>query len=204
MAKITFRCFAVGWLFAAGSLVSAAPVELYVAPNGADTNPGTVEKPFRTLYRAQEAVCRAVEAMDGDIVVNLAPGQYRLDRTLEFTEADSGRDGFRVVYRSAAGPGRARVLGSVALVGWQKHRDGIFLDWPKMCMHQVFRNVHIVRPQGRQLRSHGPDNGASAKTENVSWEPDFDESRMEYDSNNTTSIPRSVLTEFLLCGAWVS
>ena len=60
--------------------------------------------------------------------------------------------------------------------------DGIFLDWPSMCMHQVFRNVHIVRAQGRQLRSHGPDNGAFSQTENVSWEPDFDESRMEYDA----------------------
>ncbi len=59
--------------------------------------------------------------------------------------------------------------------------DGIFIDWPKMCMHQVFRNVQIVRPQGQQLRSHGPDNGESAQTDNVSWEPNFDERRMEYD-----------------------
>ena len=51
----SFRYLAVGWLFAAGSFIFAAPVELYVAPNGADTNPGTVEEPFRTLYRAREA-----------------------------------------------------------------------------------------------------------------------------------------------------
>jgi hypothetical protein len=53
--------------------------------------------------------------------------------------------------------------------------DGIFLDWPKMSMDQVFRNVQIIRPQGTQLRSHGPDNGASAQTENVSWKEHFRE-----------------------------
>jgi hypothetical protein len=39
----------------------------------------------------------------------------------------------------------------------------------------VFRNVQIIRPQGTQLRSHGPDNGASAQTENVSWKEPFRE-----------------------------
>ncbi len=59
--------------------------------------------------------------------------------------------------------------------------DGIFLDWPKMSMHQVFRCLHFVRCQGRCLRSNGPDNAASAQLENVSWKPGFDESRMDYD-----------------------
>lgn len=97
MFKITIHCVTVSWLLATGSLAVAAPVDLYVAPDGADTNPGTVEQPFRTLYRAQEAVRRTVGGMDGSVVVNLAPGEYRLDRTLEFNELDSGRNGFRVV-----------------------------------------------------------------------------------------------------------
>jgi len=142
MAKVSIPYLVGGWLLAVGSLVSATPVELYVALNGADTNPGTIEKPFRTLYRAQEAVRRAVEGMDGNVVVNLAPGEYRLDRTLEFSEVDSGRNGFRVVYRSAAGPGKARVLGSVPLVGWQEYRDGIWkIDVPEaVAFHTLYEN----------------------------------------------------------------
>ncbi|MBN1513400.1 MAG: right-handed parallel beta-helix repeat-containing protein [Phycisphaerae bacterium] len=58
--------------------------------------------------------------------------------------------------------------------------DGIFLDWPRMAMDQVFRNVHIVRSQGKQLRSHGVDNGASAQTHNVSWKPGFRPELMDY------------------------
>jgi len=150
MANIAFRCLAAGWLLAVATFVSAGPVERYVAPDGADTNPGTVDQPFRTVYRAQEAVRRAVERMDGDIVVNIAPGEYRLDRPLEFTEADSGRNGFRVVYRSDGGPGKARLLGSVPLKGWTEHRDGIWkIDLPDGALfHTLYENgrrVHKAR-----------------------------------------------------------
>ena len=58
--------------------------------------------------------------------------------------------------------------------------DGIFLDWPKLTMHQIFRDVQIEDVAGMQLRSNRPDNAASASVENVSWEPAFDSSRMDY------------------------
>ncbi len=105
---------------------------IYVSPNGDDAASGAREKPFRTLSRAQAAARQLAQRGDGDVVVNLAPGLYRLDRTLELTTADSGRNGFRVIYRSQAGPGQARLLGSQPLTGWQPHRDGIWkIDIPK-------------------------------------------------------------------------
>lgn len=58
--------------------------------------------------------------------------------------------------------------------------DGIFLDWPKLTMNQIFRQVQIEDVAGMQLRSNRPDNAASASVENVSWEPGFDPSRMDY------------------------
>ena len=114
----------------------------HVSPTGDDDAPGTQEAPFQTLYRAQEAVREAAPTMGDDVVVNLAPGEYRLDRTLEFTEADSGCNGHRVVYRSAGGLGQARLLGSVALVGWKEHRDGIWkIDLPEgMTFHTLYEN----------------------------------------------------------------
>ncbi len=110
----------------------AGAVELHVNPAGSDDAAGTQEAPFATLPRAQAAVREAAPNMDADIVVSLAPGVYRLDATLELTEADSGRNGHRVIYRSAAGPGQARILGSVPLTGWREYRDGIWkLDLPE-------------------------------------------------------------------------
>ncbi|NQT13965.1 MAG: right-handed parallel beta-helix repeat-containing protein, partial [Planctomycetes bacterium] len=114
----------------------------HVSPTGDDDAPGTPEAPFQTLYRAQEAVREAAPGMGDVVVVNLAPGEYRLNRTLEFTEVDSGRNGHRVVYRSAGGLGQARLLGSVALIGWKEYRDGIWkIDLPEgMTFHTLYEN----------------------------------------------------------------
>ena len=116
--------------------------QFHVSPTGNDDASGTREAPLRTLYRAQEAAREAAPGMSGNIVVNLAPGVYRLDRTLEFTEADSGRNGHRVIYRSEGGLGQARLSGSVPLVGWKEHRDGIWMiDLPEgMAFHTLYEN----------------------------------------------------------------
>jgi len=91
--------------------------------------------------------------MRGDVIVDLAPGDYRLDKTLAFTEADSGRNGFRVIYRSAAGPGKARLLGSIPLQGWQPWRDGIWKIElpPKTLFHTLYENGQ------RAMKARFPD-----------------------------------------------
>ena len=121
-----FLCNSSTLMLLAVSLSAGAESHVYVSPTGNDDAPGTQDAAFQTLYRAQAAARQAAASMGGDIVVNLAPGDYRLDRTLEFTESDSGRNGHRVIYRSTGGLGQARLLGSVPLVGWTEHRDGIW------------------------------------------------------------------------------
>lgn len=123
---------------------------LFVSPTGDDGAAGTQQAPFRTLHRAQDAARALCNDMRGDVVVNLAAGDYRLDRTLAFTEADSGRNGFRAIYRSTAGPGKARLLGSVPLKGWQPYRDGIWKIElpPKTAFHTLYENgqrIHKAR-----------------------------------------------------------
>ena len=123
---------------------------VFVSPGGDDVAAGTRAAPFRTLFRAQAAARELARNMSADVVVNLAPGDYRLDRTLAFTEADSGTNGFRVIYRSADGPGKARLLGSVPLKGWTLWHDGIWkIDLPpKTMFHTLYENgqrVHKAR-----------------------------------------------------------
>ena len=129
---------------------SQAEQTLYVSPAGDDQAAGTEVAPFRTLHRAQQAARELSRNMQGDVVVNLAAGEYRLDKPLQLSEADSGRNGFRVIYRSAQGPGKARLLGSVPVRGWKEFRDGIWrIDLPEkgMChtLYENGRRVHKAR-----------------------------------------------------------
>lgn len=133
-------------LLAAPALLLAAcsvnEHRLHVSPAGDDGAPGTRAAPFRTLHRAQEAARALAHDMRGNIIVEIGPGEYRLERPIVFTEADSGRNGFRVIYRSVAGPGKAVLLGSQRLTGWQPYRDRIWKVGlpPKTAFHTLYEN----------------------------------------------------------------
>ncbi|MDF2937156.1 MAG: hypothetical protein K0Q90_2529, partial [Paenibacillaceae bacterium] len=90
---------------------------LYVAPAGNDSNPGTEQAPFGTIARAQEAVRALNAAMTGDIEVLLRGGAYTLNEAVNFTPADSGKNGYFVTYKSY--PGEQAVLsGGRTIAGW--------------------------------------------------------------------------------------
>lgn len=73
--------------------------EFYVSENGSDTNDGSRENPFLTIQKAKEKVSEISDSMSGDIVVNIESGTYRIDEVLDFTNADSGKNGHQIVYR---------------------------------------------------------------------------------------------------------
>lgn len=85
--------------------------EFFVSPDGDDSNEGTYEKPFATIEAARDAVRKINDDMEGDIYVYLAEGQYYLDKTIVFTEEDSGTNGHKVVYRNLDELGSAELIG---------------------------------------------------------------------------------------------
>jgi len=112
----------------------AAPAvfrEFYVSPRGADINPGSADRPFLTVARARDAVRGINRQMTGDVVVYLRGGVYPLRAPLEFQAADSGQNGFNVIYR-AYGTERPVLSGGVPVTGWTLDRGQIYkarLDW---------------------------------------------------------------------------
>ena len=198
--KLSRFAFAVVTCFAIGSTINdlnafvlpqLKETSFYVSPTGNDNAAGTKDAPFRTIARAQAAVRPLLEEMNSDVVVHVATGDYRLERPLKFTATDSGRNGFRVIYRSEAGPGKARFLASKILKGWQPYRDGIWkIDLPpKTVFHTLYENgqrAHKARfpnyehhadfptARGRYLISHDGTPVVSTKnplpkTEKTNW-----------------------------------
>ncbi len=88
-------------LFALAQPASSPAAEFHVAPAGNDRNPGTVAAPFATIERAQQAVRQ--RAAGEAATVWLHGGVYRLERSLQFTPADSGTATAPVVYAAVAG-----------------------------------------------------------------------------------------------------
>ncbi|WP_432904126.1 RICIN domain-containing protein [Micromonospora matsumotoense] len=111
----------------ANQLPASAAVQAtyYVAPDGSDTNPGTLQSPFKTLQRARDAVRTVNVNMTGDIQVYLRGGRYPVTSTVEFGAGDSGSNGYRVLY--SAYPSETPVLdGGVPVTGWTQHSGNIW------------------------------------------------------------------------------
>src|ERR1700687_2083773 len=93
----------------------------YVSPAGKDANPGTLERPFGSIRRAQEAVRQKAGP------VFLRGGTYYLPEKLVFSAQDSGTKAAPVVYQ-AYGNEQPVISGGVRLqkLDWQPYRSGIF------------------------------------------------------------------------------
>jgi len=94
--------------------------EFWVAPDGADENPGTKQQPFGSLRRARDAI-RAMRRTNGlpkgGGVVTVRPGEYRVTETLRLGAGDSGTEASPIVYRAEVA-GKARLIGGVRISGF--------------------------------------------------------------------------------------
>lgn len=76
-----------------GLVAMGMEADFFVAPDGSDTNPGSIERPFASLGQAQRAVRQKLASGDDTPVsVLIRQGTYRLDAPLVFGPADSGKE----------------------------------------------------------------------------------------------------------------
>ena len=99
--------------------IQLAPT-FYIAPSGNDSNLGTINSPFATIEKAMEAVRNTNQNMSGDIHVYLRGGFHFLNQSLNFTAADSGMNGRKVIYQSYPGE-NAIISGGRQISGWALH-----------------------------------------------------------------------------------
>ena len=99
---------------------TAWPAEFFVGPGGADADPGSRGQPFATFGRAREAV-RAERAAHPEVgaTVTFLAGVYRLEKTLEFTPADSGASAADPVRYRADSGAEVIISGGRRITGWQ-------------------------------------------------------------------------------------
>ena len=89
----------------------------YISTTGNDSNPGTVNEPFKTLEQARSAVAAYKQSSglpDQGIAVILREGVYQLGQSFNLGSADSGAQGKPIVYQSEANE-TATITGSQPL-----------------------------------------------------------------------------------------
>ncbi|MGJ8641223.1 MAG: right-handed parallel beta-helix repeat-containing protein [Opitutaceae bacterium] len=103
---------------------STMAAELYVSPNGNDSNNGSKASPVASLHRAKTLARDHVGK--SAVQVNVADGIYYLPETLVFEPKDSGSQSNPVIYRSINEGGAVLSGGSKLDLKWTAYKDGIF------------------------------------------------------------------------------
>lgn len=78
---------------------------VYVSPSGSDYADGTINSPLATIEGARDRIrkYKSVNGKDGKYTVIFREGVYRLNKSVEFTEADSGYENNPIVYKAYDG-----------------------------------------------------------------------------------------------------
>ena len=74
--------------------------DLYVAVDGNDNNPGTIDKPLATLEGARNKVRELKKTAKDEIVVAFMAGEYDAPQNLTFTPDDTGTASVPITYRA--------------------------------------------------------------------------------------------------------
>ncbi|HEX2913774.1 MAG TPA: right-handed parallel beta-helix repeat-containing protein [Chloroflexia bacterium] len=131
---------------------------LYVAPSGNDSNPGTLEAPFKSIGKAQEVVRSINSGMSGDIWVFLREGLYPLSETLLFTPEDSGSNDYKVIYQAYQGE-KAVISGGTGVTGWSEvpGRPGVYQASlnRKTKLRSLFVNGRRAELPSKQVQGQG-------------------------------------------------
>jgi hypothetical protein len=147
---------------AGGGAGGAAPGEtIYVAPDGDDSNLGTLTQPFRTIVRARDLARSRTSTMTGDIIVYLRGGTYPQAATLAFGNADSGKGKFYVKYMAFPGE-RPLITGGRVVSGWtvsDATNDIYSADAGTTAFRQLYVNgVKATRARSPNLGANGEAN----------------------------------------------
>jgi hypothetical protein len=138
--------------------VGAPRGDFHVAPGGDDGGAGTLEKPFRTVARARDAVreLRRRGRVRRPITVLIRGGTYPLSESMIFSGRDSGTAASPVIYR--AFPGEHPVFtGGRIVTGWKVYRDRIMSAALPRTENQYWRFRELFFNGKRQVRARWPD-----------------------------------------------
>lgn len=101
----------------------AVAADIYVSTTGNDSNPGTKDKPLKTISAAQAAVRLHPSFGKAPLTVAVLPGTYYVGKTVVLTAADSGTKDAPVTYR---GFGTPTLSGGVKLsLTWTAYKNNI-------------------------------------------------------------------------------
>lgn len=100
---------------------------LYVSEQGNDQADGSEAAPYKTIARAKDEIVKLNDDMDGDIVIHILPGYYKIDKTEKFDIEHSGKNGFNVIIQGSNTLNPPVISGGMKVANWKQKDDYIWM-----------------------------------------------------------------------------
>ena len=169
ITAMTAACFPAGCASPARSGQYYA--ELYVSPEGNDSNPGSIDRPLRTLEGARDAVRRIKDSMtSGELIVYFREGIYRMKEPVFFDVRDSARDGCRIIY-TAYKDEKPVFSGAEQVTGWEKYDDRLYAAHLErdVKLRNLYVNDHRANMGSVQVEAQGGYGEYSIRAGQAEW-----------------------------------
>lgn len=133
---------------------SARPVwkNIYVSASANKSGDGSKANPFVTIEEAKEYVSTISSDMQGDIVVNILPGEYFISEKLNFGVEDGGKNGHHIIYRGTNALDKPLIHGGKHVTGWKDAGNGVWKT--KLTGVDVVRQLYINGYPAQRARSN--------------------------------------------------
>lgn len=126
--------------------------EIYVSPLGSDTNPGTSDKPLRTLHKATEQLGHTTSNTQQKCIIWLNDGTYRITRPIKI---DSGTNKGKVSIEFRSIEGSVPIIsGSVAINDWTSLGKGM---WAANIPNDIGQFRELFVQDKRAVRARHPN-----------------------------------------------
>jgi hypothetical protein len=133
--------------------------EWHVSMEGNDGNPGTAERPFRTIGRAKNEARKHSASMKGEFRIWIREGTYAQTEALTFQPEDSANGGCRIIYE--AFPGESVVIsGGILVQGWEAAKNEFGRNLFKASVrglpysrHLYVNGVAAPRPRSPEIKA---------------------------------------------------
>lgn len=139
---------------------SAYSQKIYVSPAGADTSPGTADKPLATLTAARDKAreLRITTKPDKPVEIIAEGGEYFMDQPLTLTTDDSGTPVSPLVFKAATGS-KAIFRGGISIPGFEKVNENLWRAFiPQVAWYDSYFEQLYVNGR-RAIRAKSPNNG---------------------------------------------
>ncbi len=102
-------------------------IELHIASDGHDSNPGTKEQPLASLIGARNFIRnhKRNHKVSSSYIVNIDKGNYEMNEPLILTPEDSGSEKYPIIYRAKTGTDPI-FSGGKRIAGFKINKNGIW------------------------------------------------------------------------------